>query len=124
LNRAAHRRVLIVEDNLDIRGTLELVLEAGGFAVAVAANGAEALDLLRATDTLPSVILLDLMMPVMDGYAFRAAQEKDPKLASIPVILLTADNHAEAKGLSLHAAGSLQKPVDLDVLLTEVGQHC
>lgn len=116
------RQVLVVEDNLDIRGTVELILEAEGFHVLVASNGADALELLRAAPKLPAVILLDLMMPVMDGYAFRQVQRKDPKLSSIPIVVLTADGHAESKAAELGAAGFLQKPVDLDELVAEVGR--
>lgn len=117
------RQVLVVEDNADIRGTVQLVLEAEGFQVLVAANGEEALLQLRAAATLPSVILLDLMMPVMDGYAFREVQRRDPKLCSIPIVVLTADGHAETRAASLGAAGFLQKPVDLDELVAAVTRH-
>lgn len=120
---AKQRQVLVVEDNLDIRGTVELVLQAEGFRVLVASNGADALALLRATAKLPHVILLDLMMPVMDGYAFREAQRADPRLSGIPIVVLTADGHAERKAADLGAAGFLQKPVDLDDLIAEVGRY-
>lgn len=119
-----HRQVLVVEDNRDIRETLELILASEGFDVTVASNGVDALAKLRDSPTLPSVIVLDLMMPVMDGYAFREAQQKDPHISCIPVVVLTADGHAERKAASLGAAGYLQKPVDLDALVAKVGCYC
>ncbi len=117
------RNVLLVEDNRDIRETLELALEMGGFDVQVAANGVDALDSLRTAATLPSLIVLDLMMPVMDGYAFRAMQLKDPQLSDIPVIVLTAHRDPR-EATALGVAGYLQKPVDLDALLETVAHYC
>src|SRR5678815_5518609 len=102
--------VLVVEDDVDIRQALVEILEDQGFETLGARDGADALDILsRATD-LPCVILLDLMMPVMDGAAFREAQRNDPRLASIPVVVLSAywdvDRHADG----LDAVSVLRKP--------------
>ena len=82
--------VLVVEDDLDIRQALMEILDEHGFAALGARDGAEALDLLSRATELPCLILLDLMMPVMDGASFREAQRKDPRLASIPVVVLSA----------------------------------
>ena len=79
--------VLVVDDDLDSRTLLEMALAEEGYAVLVAANGAEALTVARQSH--PIVILLDLAMPVMDGFAFRAAQLRDPQLAGIPVICVS-----------------------------------
>lgn len=85
------RLVLIVDDDLDIRETLAETLSDHGFEVATAANGLEALTLLRGSTVRPSVILLDLMMPIMDGYGFVDQQRmEDPRIASIPVAIITA----------------------------------
>jgi CheY-like chemotaxis protein len=115
------RGVLVVEDNADILQAIVQVLEDEGHFVRVAANGREALERLRERDApLPRVILLDLMMPVMDGWAFRAEQLRDPTLADIPVVVLTADGHASEKATHLGCAGALRKPVDLMTLLGAV----
>jgi CheY-like chemotaxis protein len=92
--------------------------------VDTAGNGREALDLLRASPELPSVILLDLRMPVMDGAQFRAAQRQDPSLAPIPVIVVSSEDDGPAAVTALDAAGYLQKPFHVDHLLQQVGLHC
>lgn len=80
--------ILLVDDDPDVRGVLTDVLTRHGYLVAACANGADALAYLRAAPR-PMVILLDLQMPFMDGYAFRAAQRRDTRLASIPVIVIS-----------------------------------
>ena len=84
------RAVLVVDDDLDIREALTDILEDRGFSVMSAANGREALALLRSLDAPPTVILLDLMMPIMDGYGFLEEHRKDASLAVIPVAIITA----------------------------------
>ena len=108
--------VLLVEDDFDLRDALIPVLEYDGHNVVGAANGREALERLR-TGPEPSVILLDLMMPEMDGPAFRAEQLRDPRLASIPVVVVSADSYAEQKAAAMGASACLRKPVDIDDLL-------
>ena len=78
------RRILVVDDDPDTRNLLQLVLELEGYAVDTAANGLDALQ--RARQVRPDVIVLDLMMPLMDGCGFRVAQLKDPRLAAVPVV--------------------------------------
>jgi CheY-like chemotaxis protein len=110
--------VLVVEDDVDILHAIVDVLEDEGYAVRAAENGRVALDMLRAPGARPPcVILLDLMMPVMDGWAFRAEQLRDPALADIPVVILTADGRAAEKARLMNSAGALVKPVDLLTLL-------
>jgi CheY-like chemotaxis protein len=118
-----HRRILIVEDDLDIRDVLTQVLEYEGFEVAAASNGREALDYLRSHPK-PGLILLDLMMPVMDGWQFRSEQQQDEQLSSIPVVILSADGNAYQKAAIIRAAGYLKKPVELETLLDTVNRHC
>jgi CheY-like chemotaxis protein len=108
--------VLIVEDDADIADTLAAILEQRGYRAETAADGAEALARLR-HGPVPSLILLDLMMPVMDGIQFRRAQLAARELASIPVVVLTAD---AGQRPPLGVAGWLLKPVDLDRLLDTV----
>ena len=112
--------VLVVDDDYDIRESLVDVLQDEGHRVIVAADGDEALRKLRAMDPPPDVILLDWMMPRCDGQQFRAMQKSDPRLAAIPVVLLTADARLRDKMLALDAQGYLAKPVDLDELLETV----
>jgi DNA-binding response OmpR family regulator len=106
--------VLVVEDEEDIRDTVAEALLDEGYDVVRACDGAEALEKLRACR--PGLVLLDLMMPRMDGWAFRAAQREDPAVSRIPVIVLSA----EGKVTGLDAAGFLRKPFELDELLTAV----
>jgi CheY-like chemotaxis protein len=116
------KRILVVDDDPDIRETLAELLQEEGYAVASAAHGAEALSALR-TDPRPGLILLDLMMPIMDGWQFRAEQKKDPELASIPVVIISATGRDEFVS-SLGAAQFLKKPINLEQLLAAVEQHC
>ena len=113
--------VLVVEDDADILRAVVQVLEDEGYTVRAAENGRVALAALRAAGAqLPCVILLDLMMPVMDGWAFRAEQLRDPALADIPVIILTADGNAAEKARLMNGAGALRKPVELLTLLAAI----
>ena len=117
------KRILIVEDDLDVARLLAEVLEAEGYCTAIAGNGCEALDHLR-NDGHPDLIVLDMMMPVMDGWKFREEQRKLPASASIPVLTVTADGDARGKAASIQAAGHVAKPVDIDRLLDEVERIC
>jgi CheY-like chemotaxis protein len=121
----SHRRsTLIVEDDADIRDLMAAFLELKGYPVLLAADGRAALDRLGRDEPLPGLILLDLMMPGMDGFGFRAAQERDPRLASIPVFVLSANPAAEVQRASLRAAGYLPKPVSTQALLDIVRRFC
>jgi CheY-like chemotaxis protein len=115
------KSVLIVDDDLDIRDSLAEVLEIEGYRVAKAKNGREALRMLQ-TGQRPAVILLDLMMPVMNGWQFRAAQASDPTIATIPVVVLTADSNAREKAAEIGAQAFLRKPLDLRTLLDTIGR--
>jgi len=115
------RRVLVVEDDEDIRTTVSQLLQDEGYHVACAADGLEAMNWLRAAPELPQVILLDLMMPLMDGYQFRAEQRADGRLSNIPVLLMTAAGDLHAKALELDARGCLKKPFrDVESILDAV----
>lgn len=115
--------VLVVDDDFDIRDAVADVLVDRGFAVASVEDGFSALEWLR-THSPPAVILLDWMMPRCDGPTFRAEQQKDPSLADIPVVLLTADATARERAPALGLARFLQKPVDLDELLAAIHASC
>jgi CheY-like chemotaxis protein len=116
-----HCPVLIVEDDEDLREMMAQLLTLEGFQTATVANGREALEYLHEAST-PDVILLDLMMPVMDGWEFRRQQQADPALAPVPVIVLSALDQARAS--NLEATAFLKKPLDFDRLLSLVRTYC
>jgi CheY-like chemotaxis protein len=121
---APHPRILLVEDDPALRATLAEVLEERGYEVDCAGNGRQALDTLDRAPT-PSAILLDLAMPVMDGWAFRAAQQRDPRLARIPTIVLSASLHADGREFDgPEPAAALAKPFDLNRLLDALRRCC
>jgi CheY-like chemotaxis protein len=113
--------VLVVEDHADLREMLTVLLESEGFQVQTASNGKEALDSLKQGER-PSVILLDLMMPVMSGDEFRRRQLQEPEYADVPVICMTAAHDGPQRAARLNAAQYFQKPVDFDRLITSVRQ--
>ncbi len=114
------RLILVVDDDQDIRESLRAALEDAGYGVLSAAHGDQALSLLAENPRLPDLILLDLMMPIKDGWQFRAAQREDPKWRGIPVVIISAGGNVEQKALNLEARGWLRKPIQLQVLLGEV----
>jgi CheY-like chemotaxis protein len=114
--------ILIVDDDNDVRRALTELLEEEGYSVAGAANGRVALELMRA-GIRPSLILLDLMMPGMSGWEFRAAQLKNARLALIPVVVVTAASTFIDGAPTLPDIELLRKPFDLDTLLTLVGRY-
>ena len=115
--------ILIVEDDVDLAQLSAEVLEDAGYRTAIAANGYEALDQLRTNDH-ADLILLDMMMPGMDGWKFREEQQKLPAVASIPVVVVSADGDCRGKAASIRAAGHLAKPITIDRLLDEVERVC
>jgi CheY-like chemotaxis protein len=120
----AAEHVLVVDDDADIRYALVDALESEGYGALSAANGLEALEMLRILPKPPSVILLDLMMPVMDGWQFCAEQQKDPLLSNIPVIVVSAlPNIAEAAS-QVFASAYLKKPFPMADLVATVGRLC
>jgi CheY-like chemotaxis protein len=115
-------RILIVDDDADIREALLDVLSDHGYAVSAVSNGREALDYLQ-TGERPCLILLDLMMPVMNGSQFRTAQLSDPQLRDLPVLVISAGNDVDARSKAL-AAECMRKPLDLTRLLAVIARHC
>jgi len=114
---AALTRLMLVEDDGSIRLALTDMLQDEGFAVTAAVNGREALALLRGAAP-PEVILLDLMMPVMDGWEFRIEQRSDPHLARIPLLAMSADLSPKARAIA--ADGYIRKPIDFVELLVQL----
>jgi CheY-like chemotaxis protein len=113
--------VLVVDDDPEIRSAVRMLLEDEGYRVSVAANGEEALERLR-SGAAPCLILLDLMMPVMDGFVFLERHRADPELAGIPIVVVTAAGERRVAGFS--AGNVLAKPVRAEKLLGVVNQYC
>jgi two-component system response regulator MprA len=111
--------ILIVEDDFDVREALAETLRDEGYDVDCAGDGEQALQYLRRGER-PGLILLDLTMPRMSGSEFRMVQKVDPKLNSVPVVLLSADGRMEEKARVLEADGAIRKPIDLNELLSTI----
>lgn len=116
------RSILIVEDDRDIRETLAEALADEGYEVVGAKDGLDAIAVLRAATALPDLVLLDLMMPRMNGTEFREAMNHVEAWKAIPVLLLTADAQARARAKALGVDGYLEKPVKLAALLGAVAR--
>ncbi|WP_437526214.1 response regulator [Sorangium sp. So ce726] len=114
--------VLIVDDDPGVVDALTLLLSDEGYRVVTASNGRAALSYLAQHEA-PGIILLDMMMPTMDGYAFRVEQRRHPALAAIPVVVMTAGAQS-ARVDEMCATGFLSKPVDVDALLALLKEHC
>lgn len=116
----ARSRVLLVEDDPDVAQVLADLLGHFGYEASTARDGAHALALLR-DGMRPDVVLLDLMMPNMDGYRFRRSQRADPELARIPTIVITAQVRPDLEELA--PAAYLRKPFEMDALVAEVARQ-
>ena len=122
--RASRRRLLLVEDDDATRNSLAEALQGDGFEVVTAANGQEALQLVRGGPR-PSAILLDVMMPVMDGWDFRYLQSNDPSLRDIPVLLISASGFSlETIRLQFGNVELFRKPINYVALLHALGRVC
>ena len=119
----ADGHVLVVDDDPDIRTTIADILQLRGYQVTAAANGLEALELLR-KGLRPCVILLDLMMPILNGWEFCAEQRKDEALAALPVVVISGGGSTNSLGADLGVTEFLRKPLELAAVLDVVGEHC
>jgi two-component system, chemotaxis family, sensor histidine kinase and response regulator PixL len=111
--------ILIVEDDIALRDALSDVLELAGYPTRCAQNGREALDLLR-TPPWPRIILLDLDLPVMNGWQFLVQKRNDPALVRVPVVVMSDTSTERPQG----AAGFLRKPINTLTLLRVIGSYC
>jgi DNA-binding response OmpR family regulator len=110
------KMILIVEDDEDILNSLVEFVESEGFQSVSALNGKIALEVLNDLEILPAAIILDLMMPIMDGLEFRSRQLSIERIAQIPVVVVSADHQIDIKKKSMGAVESLRKPIDIDQL--------
>ena len=110
--------ILVVDDDSDSRTLLEMALSTSGYDVETAVNGRDGLA--SARRRLPQLILLDLAMPVMDGFAFRTEQLRDQQLSTIPVICVSGRHDALRVSHRMRVAGCIPKPFDLDVVIARV----
>jgi CheY-like chemotaxis protein len=116
------KKILIVEDDECIREALLDLLEGEGYQISVAANGQIGLDFLRQTEELPSLILLDLMMPVKDGFTFREEQLGDERINKVPVLVMSADPNMLLKKDRLKANIYMKKPLELSQMLRSIAE--
>jgi two-component system response regulator MprA len=118
-----HRPLLLVEDDDDVRDAIAASLRDEGYVVAEAGNGRLALEWLRRNAD-PCLVLLDLWMPVMSGVEMRAQMVQDPRLAALPLVVVTAAGDGKAQAEEMGAIGYLRKPLDLRDLLETVERFC
>jgi CheY-like chemotaxis protein len=118
------KEILVVEDDQDISESFRDLLEAEGYSVTLVSNGQEAIDTLKAHSIHPSVIFLDLMMPIKDGFQFREEQMSDLELQKIPVVIMSADGHVQEKLLRTKATTYLKKPLAIETVLTIAKRFC
>lgn len=121
--RVGPGRVLVVDDDEDVREVFKSILMLAGFDVVEASGGAEGLKLLRADRSI-RLVLLDLTMPEMDGWRFRHEQRSDPRLAAIPTIVVSGEPLAHIVDEDLRADDYLSKPVGRDHLVGVVAKYC
>jgi two-component system response regulator MprA len=116
--------ILIVEDDPDIREAVQDLLQLEGFSVVGAGNGAEGLSYLTSCTVPPKLILLDLMMPQVNGHEFiREKLRLAPALAAIPIVVLSADNMSRNRADPLPVVAYLRKPIDVEALIAAVKAH-
>src|SRR6266536_3010106 len=115
--------ILIVEDDSALREALAQILSDEGYELLTARDGLEAVNCLKLGNR-PDVILLDLSMPVVNGWEFRMFQKRDPDLATIPIILITAGGYTREEVAWLEPSALLPKPLDLPLLLSLIRRFC
>jgi len=118
-----HRPVLVVEDDEDVRDAVAASLRDEGYVVAEAENGRLALEWLQSNAD-PCLVLLDLWMPVMTGMELREVMAQDPRLAAVPLVVVSAAGDARAWAQQMGAIGFLRKPLDLHDLIATVERYC
>lgn len=122
------RVIFVIEDEKDIRESLAEAIESEGYSTLTAPNGMDAIlmfeDEARIPEKMPDLILLDLLMPRMNGATFLERARRNKRLAKIPVVLMTTDREAAQKATKYGAAGHLHKPLGLDELYSTIEKYC
>ncbi len=116
--------VLLVEDDDETRDVLGDLLQEAGYGVLRAEDGAVAWKLLQERPDKPDIILLDLMMPIMNGWDFRRKQRLDPRLSAIPILVMSAGGQIASVAADLGAVDHIEKPVEIDDLLGKLERLC
>ena len=115
--------ILVIDDSEDHQALLEMIFLNHGYQVLCASNGLDALTLLKELTTLPSLILLDACMPVMDGYQFRIEQRKNDRLREIPVVVMSGDDDIQMVTKMNEPVGVLVKPIDFKTLIDRIDPY-
>lgn len=118
------KTILIIDDDQGIRDALSELLELEGYHVQTAVNGNDGLDNLRRMASPPALVLLDFMMPTMDGFQFRQKQIAENLHTGVPVVLMSADCHVGEKQVKGGMMDHLRKPMDISEVLEMVKKHC
>lgn len=122
------RLIFVIEDEKDIRDSLREAIESEGYSTIGASNGRDAISMFQSEaeipEKMPDLILLDHLMPHMNGASFLAHARENKHLAKIPIVLMTADRKAAQKAATFGADGHLHKPLELDDLFTTIERHC
>lgn len=117
------KRVLIIEDSIDMQSLLKLILEGQGYLVECRSNGEEALQMLNSCNQLPDLILLDLRMPIMDGYDFIKLKKQISRFNDIPVVVMTGEDDSEGLSSSGQAHNILRKPLSMLSVIETVARN-
>lgn len=119
-----NKLIYIVEDDSDIRDAfLEILSDMHGYDVLVAENGRVGIDQLKTATILPNLILLDVLMPILDGFGFRKEQMDDPRLSSIPIVVLSASHKITDLAEKMQARAYLKKPINIEDLMDAIEQY-
>ena len=116
------RSILVIDDDPDLRLLLSAVLKSEGYDVLTAENGAAGLSVLRTM--VPDLIILDFMMPVMNGWQFREAQAAIPQYAHVPIVCLSGYHAARRQAAALGMGACIQKPFEIEDLIKIVHRSC
>lgn len=115
--------ILIIDDSPDAQALLTILLQSRGYKIDCTSNGEEALRLLQSSNELPDVILLDLRMPIMDGFDFLELQRENPRIKDIPIVIMSGDEDIELTRAKTHVADILLKPLHISSIIEAVERN-
>lgn len=122
--QSSHKRILVIDDSADIQALLTLFLEAKGYTIECRSNGEEALTFLNSDNHMPDVILVDLQMPIMNGFTFLNFKRQIAKVREIPTVIMTGEEDTAILRLQTSHAEILKKPLTLKSVLAAIDQSC